>query len=281
MCKLIITTTNGNQIEVKGEIQKKMDDAIKAAGAVANKSKELAQKLAVVLDLYNSIEWKDLLREGDKKPTFPDLVGQKCPGVKPSMAYKYAQTYVAIGRKYPTIYDALSLGKSIALVPLDNDKKHSVLEFFGEFGVRLYDEAIAHNAPIEHEREELETQLKSAANDTVRRALQSAIANLHPLYDLPDNDGADGNPTAESLQRYGIKHSAALTDDEFRKSVALYRNDWAIPEPKTPTLDSTRGKAATALENLLAQWADAPEVVRDALKAIKPTSKSGEETPRG
>lgn len=276
MCKLIITTTNGNQIEVKGEIQKKMDDAIKAAGSVANKSKELAQKLAVVLDLYNQIDWQDILKEGEKKPTFPDLVGQKCPGVKPSMAYKYAQAYVAIGRKYPTIYDALSIGKAIALVALENDKTRSVLGFFEEFGERLYSEAVAHNAPIEQERAELENQLENAGNDTVKRALQSAIDNLHSLYDLPDNDGTDGNPSPDSIQRYGIKHSASLTDDEFKKMVALYRNDWMTPEPKTPTLDNTRSKAATALENLLAQWVDAPDVVRDALKAIKPASKDND-----
>lgn len=273
MCKLIITTTNGNQIEVKGEIQKKMDDAIRAAGTVANKTKEVAQKLAVVLDLYNQIEWKDLLKDGDKKPTFPELVGQKCPGVKPSMAYKYAQTYVAIGRKYPTIYDALSLGKSIALAPLENDKTHSVLGFFEEFGGRLYDEAELHNAPLLGERKEIEKQIEdNAENAVIVKALRATLETLPPLYELPEKDGENGLPTPESVTRYGIKQAAKLTDDEFKKTVALYRNNWETPTATVPTVDSYKGKAVTALENLLEAWGDAPEVLHDALKAIKPTA---------
>ena len=276
MCKLIVTTTNGNQIEVKGEIQKKMDDAIRAAGAVANKSKELAQKLAIVLDLYHQIEWATLLKEGDKKPTFPEVVGQKLPGIKPSMAYKYAQTYIAIGRKYPTIFDALSIGKAIAIVPLENDKKQDVLEFFRELGEKLAAEATEYNSPIELRKLELEEQLEIASNDVVRDSLKSAIAALPPLYEVPEELGEDGYPTADAYTRYGIKCAAKRTDEDFKSIVALYRNGWEKPTPKAPSLDSAKGKAITALENLLTQWQDAPQVVIDALKAIRPASNDGD-----
>lgn len=114
MNETTIIKVNGSEFQIAEGLQKKFVNAHKAIRAAANSSKLIAKALY-------SIKSDPDYPQGAK---FPEVVESAFPELEMSgaTAYKYAQAYEKIGETYPTIYDALPMGKLVKMLSLTTDK---------------------------------------------------------------------------------------------------------------------------------------------------------------
>lgn len=234
MSETTIIKVNGNDFQIAEGLQKKFVDAHKAIRAASNSSKLIAKALY-------SIKSDPDYPDGAK---FPEVVEAAFPELEMSgaTAYKYAQAYEKIGAKYPTIYDALPMGKLVKLLSITSKKaiEHGATpqEFVGWYINAECDMANSIRDDYETKTATLKQDcIDPNKTDNERLEAFEALQKIKSAYKEPhrdfrlNEDGSEVDPS--ELFKISLALLSVMPEKSFGEWVSEYLQDiGAKSEPK-------------------------------------------------